>query len=179
MRLILLLAVSLLASSHAVADDDRQFPPSQYKLSDVTISLVKTGVLRNGKTVYEISGTGKGHIRTYRFQGIHECEFEVGPDVVVSLINQFHAAYFFDMGDRYSFPYTAQLEEDGLVRTSSRTDLHASGNIVRIQIGDFEKVSSFVSEGPARLESLAKRIQNLAETGCVGKAYTEIQGWQR
>ena len=163
-----ILTLSLLASGDAAAEADRQLPYGEYQLNEVTISLIKVGGF---KTVYEISGTGKGRIRKHGFQRhVDDCNFEVTSEIVVDLISAFYGAYFFDLANVYTVPYRVSLKENGAVQLEFVTGRPSLTSIVMIQIGQFKKTSQFSGKGPPRLMSLAKQIETISESGCAASA---------
>ena len=163
------LATTLLLVTVGSESEGPKHPPSTYELSDVTVRLVKTG--GRNSIVFEISGTGSGRVRRNGYQGsVETCTFQLDTATVLDLINSFHEMYFFDLAERYSFPYRAVLGDDGKIHTEFIWQSAGGGSTVTIQIGEYTKTSGFFVEGPRQLEWLAKHIQTLSETACAASA---------
>ena len=174
------LAATFLLVTVGLEAETPKVPPSTYELGDVTIQLVKHLGGRNS-IVFEISGAGSGSVRRIGYQGTLEvegsehrpgqtCTFQLDTAAVLDLINAFHAIYFFDLAERYSFPYRAVLGDDGKVQTEFLSQSHGGGSTVTIQIQDYSKTSGFYVEGPRELKALAKQIASISESACAASA---------
>lgn len=159
------------ASLHAFAADAAALgttaePPSSYPLSEVEISLRRTGCFGTCP-VYEVTIHGDGRVvyKGERFVAVEgEQEGNVEQEQVVALLQELYRNYFFDLRDSYrSQPVLVVKDGEVIVDGAGITDLPS--RILRVRIGDYEKTVTNYFGGPPGLDALFRRVDEVAGTG--------------
>lgn len=172
-------ALSIILGLHSVSfagsSAESTGPPSNYSLADVTISLSRTSCMGTCP-VYRLTlrGTGTYTFSGHRFVGqVVDTTVPLDQQVIVDLLNDLNAMYFFDMRDRYTERTFVRLLPTGELQhlmTITADDPHL---ILSVQIGSYTKtVEKNLDFGPGELVAVAAKIDKVTNSA----QWTTVKG---
>lgn len=150
---------------NAVAGSDmsgQSYPPGQYKLEDVSISVRhQTGHRLPGSYEITISGDGKATRTTDQKQ---RTVLALSKDTRLELLNDFYRIHFFELSDTYTRKRYVGLLDDDVVSTFSSRLVDMNSQRLCIGIADYKKCVTIMDGRPLEASQLVKKIEALFTT---------------
>lgn len=164
-RIVRLLLVVIIAPTLAYSAEKR--PPSQYHISDVTISLEHS--MYAYSTDYSDSAVfhGTGEVQFHRDDSGTKLNrtFQLDRRILQGLVRDLYEINFFDLEDGYTTKPELRIDSDGNVRAMVSIANHQWNTSLTVRIRNYEKRVRFDSHGvpPSDLKAFAERLKKLVE----------------
>ncbi len=162
--LIAVVIIALAASLPGVAGDVADTPPYEFDPADLEITLQRRSCYGMCPT-YDvvIRGDGHGVFTGHKFvKELGERVFEVKPEDVIALLQQFYDVGFFDLREVYESRPNPRLTPEGRVQTLTMRVENGQPPILGIRVCDYSKSVILGVGSPPGTRELAAAVDTLA-----------------